>query len=74
MAGKKTILSYRGEQRSLVEWAAVKGMSPVTLSRRLQMGWDVEKALETQPNRRMARMARSGRYDRMMSLMATAGF
>lgn len=41
-------LRFRGETKSLVEWAEHLGISRYTLSGRLQKGWTVQKAL-TEP-------------------------
>ena len=45
---KKPLL-YKGETRSQAAWARARGLNPVTVHRRLQLGWSVEKALETPP-------------------------
>lgn len=44
-------LTYNGETKLLVEWARDAGMMPNTLSRRIHLGWTIERAL-TQPLRK----------------------
>lgn len=42
----RKLISFRGETRSISEWARVTGVSRTTLSRRLSsMGWSTERAL-----------------------------
>lgn len=48
-------ITYQGQTRTLVEWAAQSGLSPSTLWKRLdQQHWSLERALTTLPqNKRM---------------------
>lgn len=39
------MIEFRGEVRCLSEWAEMYGMGRATLRRRLEKGWDVEKAI-----------------------------
>jgi hypothetical protein len=41
------LLSFRGETKTVSQWAEVIGMSRDTLHHRLASGWDVEMALTT---------------------------
>ena len=41
------LLSFRGETKTVSQWAEVIGMSRDTLHHRLASGWDVERALTT---------------------------
>lgn len=41
------LLEYKGESKTIEEWAALFGMKRTTLTQRLKLGWSVEKALET---------------------------
>lgn len=43
------ILEFRGERRTLAEWAAIVGIKPATISRRLFFKWPVERALTERP-------------------------
>ena len=43
------LIEYNGEKRSISEWARIVGISQGTLSHRILNGWDVEKALFTEP-------------------------
>lgn len=43
----KTTLVVRGERRSLMEWARLRGIHPATLHSRLRAGWEPEKAVDT---------------------------
>lgn len=43
-------IEFRGESKSIAEWAEIKGMSYQVLFKRLQSGWPAERAL-TQPVR-----------------------
>ena len=45
------IVSYKGEEHTVAEWAKIKGIRIATLWRRLDSGWPVEKAMETKPSR-----------------------
>jgi hypothetical protein len=38
-------LDWQGQRRSLLEWAALTGISPVQIHGRLRAGWPVERAL-----------------------------
>ncbi len=40
-------LEYGGQRRTLSEWAAITGIHPKSLSKRLEYGWTVEAALTT---------------------------
>lgn len=46
-------IAYRGETKTLTEWAEELGISPSTLTMRLRRGWSIEKAF-TQPVKRGA--------------------
>ncbi len=41
------LVTYRGETRTLAEWAEILGIAQATLGYRLRDGWDVEKAFNT---------------------------
>jgi len=41
------LIEYKGETRCLVEWAEIIGIRRETLSRRLHLGWSIEKAFTT---------------------------
>ena len=42
------MLKHRGEKRSMAEWAEKSGISPQTLSTRInKLGWSIEKAITT---------------------------
>lgn len=43
------LIEYNGEKHSISEWARIVGISQATLSHRILNGWDVEKALFTEP-------------------------
>lgn len=46
------MLTYRGETRSLTEWAEVRGIRFGELRRRLNiLGWSTERALSTPDDR-----------------------
>jgi len=40
-------LTYKGETRSLNEWARLISLKPTLLRKRLSRGWSVEECLET---------------------------
>ena len=41
------LLTYKGETKTLTEWAELYGKSYVALFMRLKRGWSIEKAIET---------------------------
>ena len=41
------LLTYRGETKTMTQWAETIGMPVGTFKRRLYYGWSVEKAIET---------------------------
>ena len=41
------LISYRGETKTMTQWAESIGMSANTFKRRLYAGWSVAKAIET---------------------------
>lgn len=43
-------LTYKGETKTVSEWAEIYGMNPATLYSRLSYGWEIERCL-TQPLR-----------------------
>jgi hypothetical protein len=43
--------SYKGQTKSVAEWAAQIGIHPETLRSRLVMGWSLERALTTRPRK-----------------------
>ncbi|MBR6613178.1 MAG: hypothetical protein IKK84_00235 [Clostridia bacterium] len=47
-------ISYKGETKTIAEWARVKGIPYKALFKRINDGWEVEKALNTEyrPNSR----------------------
>lgn len=40
-------IAFRGETKTMMEWSKVLGMSYTTLRRRINSGWDVERAFLT---------------------------
>ena len=42
-------LEYKGEKRTISEWARIYGLNPWTLNTRIRSGWDIEKALTVKP-------------------------
>lgn len=46
------ILEWRGEARTIAEWARVVGIAPTTIQQRLTYGWDAARALSTPVTRR----------------------
>ncbi len=40
-------IEYNGERKLLTQWALELGMTQQTLSHRLRLGWDIERALAT---------------------------
>lgn len=42
-----TLITYRGETKTLTAWARTLGISPMLVSTRIYQGWDVVRALET---------------------------
>lgn len=42
-----SLLTYNGEEHTIKEWAAIRGMSFQTLASRLKLGWSVERTLTT---------------------------
>ncbi len=42
---KETFLTFNGETLHLAEWARRTGLDPATISRRIRVGWSIEKAL-----------------------------
>ena len=40
-------LTYRGETKTMTQWAETIGVSPATFKRRIYKGWSVSKAIET---------------------------
>lgn len=54
------LIECSGKRMTLTEWAAVVGVFPDTLSKRLEAGWPIEKAL--QPTRRITSASRTGRF------------
>lgn len=49
------LIEYRGRSMTIAEWSEELGVSPVSLGRRLLMGWTVEKAIETPINKNLSR-------------------
>ena len=47
--GNQRLLTYKGESRNLVEWAAHLGITSTSLRFRLLAGWPVDLALSTGP-------------------------
>lgn len=45
------VLSFRGERRTMSEWARIVGLSVQTISERLRAGWSVERSLMARPAR-----------------------
>jgi hypothetical protein len=45
---RETVVEFRGERRSLKEWAAIRGISREAIRQRLNSGWSVDRAL-TEP-------------------------
>lgn len=41
------IIEYKGESKTIQQWANEKGMNFTTLKNRIDHGWSIEKALET---------------------------
>lgn len=52
-----TLIEWRGEKKSIRQWAKTTGINPQTISKRIRSGWDVEKAL-TQPSEATLRKRR----------------
>lgn len=52
---RNVYLEYNGETHTLAEWSRIVGIKSSTISRRLQLGWSVEKAL-TKPIQKQNRM------------------
>lgn len=48
------IIEFRGERMPLAAWAERTGIAPDTLKRRIDSGWDVERALSTSARRKAA--------------------
>lgn len=42
-------IEYKGEVKTLKQWAEEKGICEKTLKHRIESGWDIEKAMETPP-------------------------
>jgi hypothetical protein len=51
--GSNRNLAYKGQTLCLADWAKRLGVSDETISRRLRLGWTVEKTLSTPPRRRL---------------------
>jgi hypothetical protein len=45
------LLTFRGETKTVAEWAKLKEIPPFTLYRRIYQGWEVERALTTPPRK-----------------------
>lgn len=58
-----TVVEYRGERRTIAEWAEITGMRPGTIQCRLSRGWTAEAAL-TSPLVPLAVAAEIGRRRR----------
>lgn len=46
---KNRFLEYKGQTKSITEWARIVGIDSRTISYRILHGWSVEDALETKP-------------------------
>lgn len=44
------IIEFKGESRTIAEWADITGIKKATIWARLQKGWNVERALTTKTN------------------------
>ena len=44
---RNRVLTYNNETHCVSEWAEIKNIKPSTLLRRLDLGWSIEKALNT---------------------------
>lgn len=51
---RNVIVTYKGETRTVSEWAEIIGMMPSTLYHRIAAGWSAERAIET-PTRALNR-------------------
>ena len=49
------VVVFRGEKRTISEWAKISGLNPGTINTRLKNGWPPERALTTPANPKMAR-------------------
>lgn len=47
-------IEYKGEIKTLKQWAEEKGICEKTLKHRIESGWDIEKAMETPPARKIS--------------------
>ena len=50
------IVTFRGESRSLAEWASISGVSRGCIGMRLRSGWPVDRAITEAPRPRHVRM------------------
>jgi hypothetical protein len=46
------MIEYNGEVKPRIEWARQYGISPISLTSRLKLGWDIHKALTTPIDKR----------------------
>lgn len=44
-----TMLTYKGETKTIAEWAKIKGVTPCLIRGRLKRGYSVAQALDTSP-------------------------
>ena len=48
-------IEFNGEKHSISEWARIKGMSRNTMVKRIKLGWDIEKVLNSPVNESFSR-------------------
>ncbi len=57
------LITYKGETLSLKDWGARTGIPFSTIASRLKLGWDLERALTTRPNRDFAKGGRPAKEE-----------
>lgn len=46
------VLEFKGEKKTISEWANITGLKSTTIRKRLDMGWNIEAALKTPARKR----------------------
>lgn len=44
-------IEFNGERHSIAEWSRIKGMSRNTIVKRLRLGWDIDRVLNSPVNK-----------------------